>query len=84
MWEGNYNLSYAQHENSVDNQLKVRLEEPPLDAHGYFIQYGHGQNVVVHSQWPKLIYMNPHEEYQHGMNKNDHSTLNFQDVCFSS
>jgi hypothetical protein len=86
--EGNCDLSYAQSESNVDNEFKDGFDEPPLDAHEYFIQYGHGENVLVGSQWPQLVYTKPKEGCQHGINKSDdksyHFTLNFQVVDFSS
>jgi hypothetical protein len=70
-WREIHDLSYAQFESNVDNEFKDGFDEPPLDAHEDFIQYGHGENVAVGSQWPQLVYTKPKEGCQHGMNKSD-------------
>jgi hypothetical protein len=85
--EGNCDLSYVNLRVMLTMSLRI-FDEPPLDAHEYFIQYGHGENVAVGSQWPQLVYTKMKEECQHGINKSDdkiyHFTLNFQVVDFSS
>jgi hypothetical protein len=85
---GNFNLSYAQFESNDHNEFKDGFDEPPLDAHEYFIQYDHGENVSMGSQWPQASLYKLKEECQHGINKSDdksyHFTLNLQAIDFSS
>jgi hypothetical protein len=70
-WEGNFDLSYAQFESNDHNEFKNGFDEPPLDAHEYFIQYGHSENVAMGSQWPQLVYTKSQEGCEHGMNKSN-------------
>jgi len=85
--EWNRDLSFAQSESNVDNQFKEGFEEPPPNAHGDFIQYGHNENVAMGSQWPQSVYTKMKEGCQHGINKRDdksyHFTLKFQVFDFS-
>jgi hypothetical protein len=67
--EGKFDLSYAQFESNVDNEFKDGFEEPPLDVHEYFIQYGHGENVAMGSQWPQPVYTKPKRNVNMGSTK---------------
>jgi hypothetical protein len=84
--DGNCDLSYPQSDSNVDNEFNYRFDEPPLDAHGDFIQYGHGENVTMGSQQPHPIYTNMKEECQNGIKKSDDKSyyfkLNFQAIDF--
>jgi len=83
-WEGKFDLSYALFESNDHNAFNDGFDEPPLDAHKYFIQYNHGESVAMGSQWPQPFYTNLKEECHHGIKKSNdkshHFTTNFHDV----
>lgn len=60
-WEEYFNLSQAQYENLLGNNLENEFEGPPINSHKYFNQYAHEENVAVGLQWPHFDYTKTQE-----------------------